>query len=93
MIIQNNDTTGNFWRDIENAPKDGTIFLGRTRYQAHLAVYCEGLEITGMEDQEPFYYVAFGTDTKHSDLYFGLDLTHWMPIQFDGAAQKIGGME
>ena len=91
MVKHNNVAKDNSWADIETAPRDGTIFLGSDGQELYLAAYDVDASIDELTDEVTFLNVPCGSQTETIDLWLGLTLTMWMPVQLDGRNWKIEG--
>ena len=91
MVKHNNEAKDNSWADIETAPRDGTIFLGSDGQELYLAAYDVDASSDVLTDVGPFLNVPHGSETEPTDLWVGLALTTWMPVQLNGRNWKIEG--
>lgn len=70
----------NEWRDIETAPKDGTVFLGYKRGQ-----FRECYKVP-RDDCDMW---CFGGTSGADDLFPNIKPTHWMPLPKPPAMAKM----
>ena len=68
------------WRDIETAPKDGTVFLGYKRGQ-----FRECYKVP-RDDCDMW---CFGGTSGADDLFPNIKPTHWMPLPKPPAMAKM----